>query len=183
MSVLKWACIPFPWSPAGKSRACRQCGSSGKRLPAEAPCLMCDDQARQSRELAVPWSPSGRERSPAKPLAGTSPPKALPIIEIKMVHLQEWRGQQGVPLLAQTILCKKIWSCLLPLAGRLIRTAFFWEYRQHETWLYYAWSYVTSKPSIEVVEWVEARGKLSVCSLQINDLVAWFGCEFVPSKK
>lgn len=42
--------------------------------------------------------------------------------------------------------------------------------------------HVINKLSIEVVEWIEARGKLSVCSLQINDLVAGFGCEFVPSK-
>lgn len=31
---------------------------------------------------------------------------------------------------------------------------------------------VINKLSIEVVEWIEARGKLSVCSLQINYLVA-----------
>lgn len=142
---------------------------------------MCDNQARQSTELAVPWRLSVRESCSAKPLASTSPPKALPMIEIKIVHLQEWRGQQGVPLLARTVLCKKIWSCLLPPAGRLI-SFLLWEYHWRETWLYYACRYVISKPSIEAVEWLEARGKLSVCSLQINDLVAWFGCEFVPSK-
>lgn len=42
--------------------------------------------------------------------------------------------------------------------------------------------HVLDKLSVEVVEWVEARGKLSVCSLHINDLVACFGHEFVLSK-
>lgn len=41
---------------------------------------------------------------------------------------------------------------------------------------------VINKLSIEAVEWIEARGKLSVCSLQINYLVAWLGHAFVPSK-
>lgn len=36
------------------------------------------------------------------------------------------------------------------------------------TWI----MHVIDRLSIEVVEWVEARGKLCVCSLQINYLVA-----------
>lgn len=79
-----------------------------------------------------------------------------------------------MPLLVCTILYKKTECCVLPPARRLIRAAFFpcKNATDVKPKLDYACRCGISKLSIEVVEWVEARGKLSVCSLQINDLVA-----------
>lgn len=77
-------------------------------------------------------------------------------------------------MLEWTILYKKTECCVLPPTRRLIRAAFFpcKNITDVKPKLDCACRSVISKASIEVVEWVEARGKLSVCSLQINDLVA-----------
>lgn len=48
-------------SQQGRSSACQQYHNPRRCLPDGAPCLMCDKHTRQSRELAVSWSLSGRE--------------------------------------------------------------------------------------------------------------------------